>query len=84
MISSQKRDKCIIKMLALDKNSMIKSRSETASSELLYGFSKSNKRVVIWRSIGNVVPARAAAPNGDRLVCFILNSNRSVSRVNIL
>ena len=63
MISSQIRVICIIRILEFDKNSRIKSRSETASRELLYGFAKPIKSDVILRSIGKVVPAKAAAPS---------------------
>ena len=84
MISSQIRVICIMRILEFDKNSRIKSRSETASKELLYGFAKPIKSDVILRSIGKVVPASAAAPSGEISVCLILNSKRSASRVNML
>ena len=67
MISSQIRVICIIRILEFDKNSRIKSRSETASRELLYGFAKPIKSDVILRSIGKVVPAKAAAPSGGNI-----------------
>ena len=84
MISSQIRVICIMRILEFDKNSRIKSRSETASKELLYGFAKPIKSDVILRLIGKVVPASAAAPSGEISVCLILNSKRSASRVNML
>ena len=84
MISSQIRVICIMRILEFDKNSKMKSRSETASRELLYGYANPIKSDVIFRSIGKVVPAKAAAPRGDTSVCLILNSKRSASRVNML
>lgn len=71
-------------MLVLDKNFMIKLWFEIVLSELLYGFLKFNKWVVIWWLIGNVVFVRVVVFNGDRLVCFILNFNCFVLCVNIL
>ena len=53
---------CIMRMELLAKNSKIKSRSDTASSELLYGLAKPMRSAVSSRSMGKVVPARAAAP----------------------
>ena len=84
MISSQIRLMCIIKIELFAKNSKIKSRSDTASRELLYGLAKPMSSAVISRSIGKVVPARAAAPSGDISACLMLNSKRSLSRVNML
>ena len=47
--------------------SMTKSRAETASSELRIGPSNSSSFAVMSRSIGNDVPASAAAPSGELL-----------------
>src|SRR6202011_2383161 len=63
--SSAKRDKCTEAIAAADKVSRTKSRSDTASSELAIGRSKPSAAAVESRSIGNEVPARAAAPSGD-------------------
>ena len=45
--------------------SSAKSRSETASSEFAVGRSKPSALAVALRSIGNAVPASAAAPSGN-------------------
>ena len=52
-------------MDATDKNSIAKSRAETASSEFAIGRSKPKASAVICRSIGKPVPAKAAAPKAD-------------------
>src|SRR3979409_954704 len=64
-ISSANRDKCTEAIAAADKVSSTKSRSDTASSELAIGRSKPSALAVAVRSIGNEVPASAAAPSGD-------------------
>ena len=46
-------------------NSIAKSRSDTASSEFSHTPSKPSSFATIWRSIGNDVPASAAAPSGS-------------------
>src|ERR1700730_2301554 len=66
-ISSAKRDRCTEAIAAADRASSTKSRSETASSELAIGRSKPSAFAVASRSIGNEVPANAAAPSGDSL-----------------
>src|SRR6202035_4579125 len=66
-ISSAKRDKCTAAIAAADSVSSTKSRSDTASSELAIGRSKPSAFAVESRSIGNDVPASAAAPSGDSL-----------------
>jgi len=71
-ISSAKRDRCTDAIAAADNVSSTKSRSETASSELAIGRSKPSVLAVASRSIGNDVPASAAAPRGD----FIQTSAR--------
>ncbi len=63
-ISSAKRDRWIPASAAAARNSIAKSRSETASSEFAIGRSKPNAAAVASRSIGNEVPASAAAPSG--------------------
>ena len=66
-ISSAKRDRCIPAIAAAARNSIAKSRSDTASSEFAAGRSKPSAAAVASRSIGKEVPASAAAPSG-RLV----------------
>ena len=52
MISSEKRERCIIKMEQADRNSMAKSRSETESMELSVGLRKPRACAVANRSTG--------------------------------
>ena len=52
MISSEKRDRCIIKMEQAESSSMAKSRSETESMELSVGFRKPRAAAVAKRSTG--------------------------------
>ena len=66
-ISSAKRDRCVAEIAAAAKASRAKSRSATLSSELAVGRSKPSALAVISRSIGNDVPASAAAPSGHSL-----------------
>ena len=82
-ISSAKRDMCTAAIEAADRVSSTKSRSETASSELAIGRSKPSAFAVAWRSIGNEVPASAAAPSGDLLSRLRASANRPRSRAAI-
>src|SRR3974390_2994259 len=66
-ISSANRDRCTAQIAAADRDSSTKSRSDTASSELAIGRSKPSALAVASRSIGNEVPASAAAPGGGSL-----------------
>ena len=77
------RDMCIIRIEAAEVNSMAKSRSETASSEFWQIPSKPSSLAVILRSMGKVVPARAALPSGIWLIRRRASTRRSVSRYNI-
>ena len=81
--SSAMRETCIISTEAAAQNSMAKSRSETASSELWHTSSKPSVCATRRRSIGKVVPASAAAPSGRRLTRLRVSSMRSTSRPNI-
>ena len=63
-ISSAKRDRCTDAIAAAESVSITKSRSDTASSEFAIGPSNSSASAVMSRSIGNDVPASAAAPSG--------------------
>ena len=66
-ISSASRDRCTAQIEAAAKSSSAKSRSDTASIAFAAGRSKPSSSAVWLRSIGNDVPASAAAPNGDSL-----------------
>ena len=61
-ISSASRDRCTASIEPAARNSRAKSRSETASSELAHGRANFKASAVIRLSIGNEVPASAAAP----------------------
>ena len=69
-ISSAKRERCVAQIAAAASVSSAKSRSETLSSELAVGRSKPSAWAVAWRSIGNEVPASAAAPSGHSFMRF--------------
>ena len=79
-ISSANRERCMPAVAAAARNSIAKSRSETASSEFAAGWSKPSAAAVIWRSIGNEVPASAAAPSGDSLSLRRQSARRERSR----
>ncbi|MNY58813.1 hypothetical protein D3C86_1951970 [compost metagenome] len=64
-ISSLKRERCIMIMDALERNSKMKSRSLTASKEFSYTRPNPSCSATKWRSIGKVVPASAPAPSGS-------------------
>ena len=82
--SSEKRERCIIKMEQSDKNSRAKSRSDTPSSELSMGFWKPSSSAVRKRSTGWVEVARAPEPRGDSSIRSMQSSKRVMSRRNIL
>ncbi|CUO27314.1 Uncharacterised protein [Flavonifractor plautii] len=52
MISSENRDRCIIRMEQAERNSRAKSRSDTESSELSVGLEKPRACAVWNRSTG--------------------------------
>src|SRR5690625_5786008 len=81
--SSDKRDKCIKMSDAAEQNSILKSRSETASKELRQRLSKPSSLATMTRSMGKLVPAKAAAPRGSLLTRLRQSFKRSVSRLNI-
>ena len=82
-ISSAKRDMCTAAIEAAESVSSTKSRSETASSELAIGRSKPSAFAVAARSIGNEVPASAAAPSGDLFSRLRASAKRPRSRATI-
>ncbi len=81
--SSAKRLRCMAEIDATDRNSIAKSRAETASNELAIGRSKPKLSAVICRSIGKPVPASAAAPKGDSFIRARASRTRDRSRANI-
>ncbi|MNC85397.1 hypothetical protein D3C83_09930 [compost metagenome] len=81
--SSQMRDRCIMRSAPWAQNSIAKSRSDTASSEFSHTASNPSSFATIWRSIGNEVPASAAAPSGSRLTRRRASAKRWASRANI-
>jgi hypothetical protein len=82
-ISSAKRERCTAVIDAADKVSSTKSRSATASSEFAIGRSKPSASAVMSRSMGNAVPASAAAPSGDSLRRLRASLKRPRSRAAI-
>ena len=72
-----------ITIAAPDTNSMAKSRSETASIEFSHTPSKPSSFATICRSIGNEVPASAAAPSGSRFNRLRQSASRCASRASI-
>src|SRR5271157_577033 len=60
-ISSANLEIWVAQMVAAAMASRAKSRADTLSSELAVGAEKPSAVAVIWRSIGNDVPAKAAA-----------------------
>ena len=81
--SSASRDTCAIVSASAATNSIAKSRSDTASSEFSATPSNPSSRATNSRSIGKLVPARAAAPSGRRFTRRRQSARRSASRVNI-
>ena len=82
-ISSAKRDRCTEAIAAAASVSSTKSRSDTASSEFAAGRSKPSAFAVMARSIGNEVPASAAAPSGLSLPRLRASAKRPRSRAAI-
>ena len=82
-ISSAKRDRCITVIAAAARNSIAKSRSDTASSEFAVGRSKPSAAALAKRSIGKEVPASAAAPSGLSLSRRRQSASRPRSRPSI-
>ncbi len=81
--SSAKRERCMAVMAVAARYSSAKSRSLTASSELAAGRSKPRAALVMSRSIGKLVPARAAAPRGHSLRRARASQKRPRSRESI-
>ncbi|MBX3360576.1 MAG: hypothetical protein KF705_03920 [Phycisphaeraceae bacterium] len=83
IISSARRDRCIEHTEDACIRSSAKSRSDTASSELRVGAENPSRVASSFRSTGNVVPARAAEPRGERAAIPRADSSRSISRASI-
>ena len=81
--SSEKRERCIMISEQAETNSIAKSRSLTPSNEFSHSPSKPSSRAVNSRSIGYVVPANAALPNGITLIRLRQSANRCRSRMSI-
>jgi hypothetical protein len=81
--SSAIRERCTEQIASALTASSRKSRLPTASSELSMGRSKPSASAVAARSIGNVVPARAALPRGDSFMRFAASTRRPLSRSSI-
>ena len=82
-ISSASRDRCVAQIEAAARYSSAKSRADTASSELRIGWVKPSSFAVALRSMGNGVPASAAAPSGDSFARACAPAKRPRSRDNI-
>ena len=82
-ISSAKRERCTAQIEAAESASSAKSRSATESSEFAVGRSKPSAFAVAVRSIGNAVPASAAAPSGDSFSRLRQSAKRPRSRESI-
>ena len=82
-ISSAKRDRCVAQIADAASASSAKSRSETLSSEFAVGRAKPSACAVISRSIGNEVPASAAAPSGHSFMRLRASTKRPLSRASI-
>ncbi len=81
--SSPRRDRWTAAIAAAARNSSAKSRSDTASIEFAIGWVKPSSAAVIARSIGKLVPARAAAPSGHSFNRARPSRSRPRSRPNI-
>ncbi len=81
--SPASRDRFTAAMAAAARYSSAKSRAEIASIELRIGRAKPSVLAVTSRSMGNDVPASAAAPSGDSFIRFLASSKRPRSRANI-
>ena len=62
--SSDILDRCIMQILEKEQNSIMKSRSLTASIDFAHILENPSKFVVCSRSILKLVPASAAEPRG--------------------
>ena len=82
-ISSESLLICIEVIAEIDRNSITKSLSETASIELGVGAVKFNSFVVDSLSIGKAVPANAADPRGLIFNLFEQSSSLDLSLPNI-
>jgi hypothetical protein len=82
-ISSASRDRCMEQMAQALSVSRTKSRSATVSSELRVGRSKPKAFAVMWRSMGKLVPASAAAPSGFSFIRLRASARRERSRASI-
>ena len=82
-ISSAKRERWVAAIAIAASDSSAKSRSATLSSELAVGRSKPSALAVMSRSIGNEVPASAAAPSGHSLSRLRASRKRPASRASI-
>ena len=83
MISSERREKCIIHSAAAAINSARKSRSETASMLLALTAAKPSSRARNSRSVGYGTPARAPLPNGSTSARRRPSASRPMSRCSI-
>ena len=81
--SSARRERWMASTAPAARNSSAKSRSETESMELAVGRSKPSAAAVAARSMGNEVPASAAAPSGHSLSRVRASAKRPRSRPNI-
>ena len=82
-ISSESLLICIEVIAEIDRNSITKSLSETASIELVVGDVKFRSYVVDCLSIGKAVPANAADPRGLIFNLFEQSSSLDLSLPNI-
>ena len=82
-ISSASLLMCMAQIAAAERNSSEKSRSLTASMLLAQGRSNPRLFAVMSRSIGNDVPASAAAPRGHSFMRARASRMRPRSRPNI-
>ena len=70
-------------MEALDRNSITKSLSLTASKEFSHSDSKFSFFATIFLSMAKLVPANAAHPKGSLLILFRESANLSSSLENM-
>ena len=80
MISSEKRERCVMSIDSALASSTQKSRSATASTELGSAPAKPSAFAVMPRSIVYVVPANAQAPSGQRFMFSAALFRRLMSR----
>src|SRR3954468_2145824 len=81
--SPARRDRLVAAMAQAARYSGAKSRAEIASIELRIGRAKPSAMAVASRSMGNDVPASAAAPKGDSFIRVLASVKRPRSRPNI-